>query len=418
MTTEHNYKQFVEEYLCLSQLKGKPEAREEDLLNLKTEQNYKQFVEKYWCFSQLKGKTEASEVDLLNLERGQWYCNLTGKLIPELQKYNTVNDYKVTIQYTQEDEPEEQQNEDDEGNEESESKLSEQFYKKGYNTYHAYQCGHCYLDICVLSGLFDYINYPYSSMIDLKKKGPQAVNHYVENKLKNIYNQCMICGDDAKKTEFNRLLIYNLCTDLDCGTIISRCVIPHNRLGAICHELTPGDVIDTGGYRGLSLYIYEGNKTFTKVQTEEYFPIWPIEWLKRRGYLYYLTEAPETCYDALPFGNNVQLINGCHGPAEICFIEKEANCDELDYLNEEINVENNESTSQIKLGNFIVVVTKNTQGDYFELPYPFDNPKQANTLLLSGLTFKAKLTDTEYLLFRDRQVFITNDSIEHNVADF
>jgi hypothetical protein len=137
-------------------------------------------VGKYWKFTSLKGINPPTEDYLINIKRGRWYCNYTGKPIKELHRFNTTNNYEVTI-YSEDDDK--YSDSDDDENTES-SHISEYFYNKGYNTYHVYKCGHCFIDIYIISGLFDYINSCYSHMINLRKQGETL---YIGT-LKNILN--------------------------------------------------------------------------------------------------------------------------------------------------------------------------------------------------------------------------------------
>ena len=54
----------------------------------KIEDSYKEFVDKYWVLSKLKENERPNEAEIKEFNRGVWYCNLTGRLIHELQKFN------------------------------------------------------------------------------------------------------------------------------------------------------------------------------------------------------------------------------------------------------------------------------------------------------------------------------------------
>jgi len=381
-----------------------------------TSVKFSQFVDKYWHLASLKPKDQPTEDDLMNIKRGRWYCNFTGKPVKELQKFNAVDNFEVTFYSEDDDDCYDDDESDDDDTDHP--RLSEQFYKKGYDSYHVYKCGHCFIDIYLLSGLFDYVNSCYSTMIDLREEGEDAVHEHVDKHLRSYYTECLCC--QGKRTEDDRLSLYTTSTSLDIGTIIRRdCVIPKKHLGAISHEIKEGDVIDTDGYRGIGLYIYEGGQIYSKVPTGEYYPIWPIENLKSRGYLYYLTETPESCFDELPFENDIRAIyNGDH----LVFIDDDNDeAWEFDEKNNQITVNlTNEKIAMISNDEQELSVEKMENEDYFKMPYPFYRAKQANLLLYSGLPLKAQLTQNEYLVFKDRNTYIEtlDGKIKHQVDYF
>ena len=101
-------------------------------------------------------------------------------------------------------------------------------------------------------------------------------------------------------------MLYTVSPTFDVGTVRRRkCIIPRKYLSVLTHEVDVGTVIDTHGYRGFGLYIYGDDQKFHLVPTGDYYPIWPLKYLKLKGYLYYLSLFPD--FDKLEFNNNISF---------------------------------------------------------------------------------------------------------------
>lgn len=204
----------------------------------------------------------------------------------------------------------ESQNEaESEGDDHAEVPLSQQLWNRGHDTHHVFACGHCFGDIYILSGMFDYLRYPYAHIQDLKVKGAQAVDEYIVKKLTSYFTSCMYCNYDFKPPAlYNQQLVkYGLSCHLSCGTVIrSPLMVPKRLLGALRHELQKDDVVDTQGYRGVGLYLYHGDGKFEHLEPDEYYARVPLVCLQRRGYLYYLCASPQTTW-VFGFGNGVVM---------------------------------------------------------------------------------------------------------------
>ncbi len=377
---------------------------------------FKQFVQRYWFLTSLKSQNQPNESDLKSIKRSRWYCNLTGRSIPHLQKFNTRTNFDVTIKEDSEDY-------DDHFSNEEKACASELLYNGGYDSYHIFECGHCYIDIHVIAALFDYIESRHMPMIKLKKMGEKAVDDHVNEQLNSFFSKCFVCG--GNRCHDDRLSLYACSTILNTGTVFlpSR-IIDKKNFGDICDELKWGDVIDSEGYRGTGLYIYEGNRSYSKVPCDEYYPNWPLEYLKTRGYLYYLTSDFETLFDRLPFDNKIwayydfendHLIfkdslesdSFTENTDQLIFkdlVESESlESDEMDVLITDLEA----NKVMISSHDYHLTLEKMAGEDYFSMPYPFANSKQANLLLCSGLNLKTKLTESEYLLFRNKVTYIS-----------
>lgn len=84
-------------------------------------------------------------------------------------------------------------------------------------------------------------------------------------------------------------------------------IIPLNEVHLYANQLQVGDVIDCDGYRAVGYYIYEGivegSPTFLRVPTlSGYGAVWPLYYLKLRGYAYYYS-YDECHVDAWLFSN-------------------------------------------------------------------------------------------------------------------
>ncbi len=260
-----------------------------------TSSNQQKFIDQYWPkVLEMKSLSVTNEKKLHEYQRAQWFCNYSGKSVPALQEFNAVKDNKLlTARFT---------TVDVDSNDEKKTKrlkkdISGPFDKllqnqKYVSEYRVHECGHCFFDIALLCGVYDYLNFPYLDPIKANSGGEAEIEKFVIGKLKHLLTKCGICGDYPKKSSDR---YYDELTSLDLGTIIrSHNVTPIKHLGAISTTLRIGDVVDTRGYRGHGLYIYEGilegQPTFLEVPCGEYYPIWPVYYCQLQGYQYYLNK--------------------------------------------------------------------------------------------------------------------------------
>ena len=313
---------------------------------------FKKFVDKYYPLP-LPENIPPKE-NLKNFKRKIWYCNFTGSLIPELQEYNSS---PIGIK-----------------GKENES-IAGKLYQQGYTYYRVYPCGHSFIDIMLLSMVYDYLR-------------TVGENFDHELYIKNLEYKCLLCQNNRNDSKS----LYYLFTSMNMGTIILRPTIPKKYLPALTDEFEKGEVVDTGGYRGLGLYIFNGEK-FVKTETYEYYPIWSLEYLKLRGYRYYLTESPETWYDELKFENEISHYMG-YGFAK-------SNTDLDDKYEKLVKLDINSFEKEKK---------------YYLVPYPFSSPNLPNSYLKSDLPLRAKLSEEEYLYFNKGELYIA-DKNEDNKVD-
>jgi hypothetical protein len=205
------------------------------------------FYDKHWPIP--RPEVQLSDSKIKAIDRVVWYCNISGNPIPELQHFNRSD---VRLEYPTDDEV-----------------LSREFYHRGDTSYRVYECGHAFLDIHLLCAVFDACVYfsdkdrPSKAFEEMGKACPMcADNHSCAGNVKNIY------GVSGRYVG---------------GTVHVKTTIPKKMLLHIKSEYTEGDVVDTGGYRGLDLWILEDGE-FKKVETEEYYPIWSMERGKKYGY--------------------------------------------------------------------------------------------------------------------------------------
>lgn len=347
--------------------------------------NVKKFADKYYP---LKGN------DAINPEETKrlvWYCNYTGIFIPELQeKYGCQIDFKE---------------EDDEN-----LCFELNLIKAGYTNYQVYPCSHCFLDVSLLCALYDNINFCWSPKFS-EERAKQIINNL---------DKCPICNPVQKsvlkslnKNNYDEKLIpYIVSNELITGSVILRPIFPKKYIHHLAdlHVFEEGDLVDVDGYRGIGLYILDDDGKFKQVKTGEYYPGWPIKWLKKRGYRYYV----DTCiyFDAIPFEDNIYLApDGKFRKTDqnkFCLVEPPTVDDGFidDSLQEEHKQtgensdEENEAENKEDFSSEII--------DCETISYPFEDVLQLNLFRKSKKTYKAKLNDKEYLVFSNGNIFLCN----------
>lgn len=271
-------------------------------------------------------------------KRGRWYCNLTLFEIPELQKFNHIKkDHIAFARYLTE--ADEKHYEDESEFLRTADKKSSKFvaavdtkvdtkvdakvntkvdekassttsnvtptitpidwkeeYGKGVKTFRVFPCGHCFLDAGLLCKTFDLC------------AATPAVQ--IISQLTFLFQNCLICGPHCVYDSVNRLRMYVKAPSVNLDAVQSdstQNIIPCQFFSAITNELKIGDVVDSSGIRGRGLWIYEGNSRFLKVPVNEEYPIWPLEYLKLRGWAFYLKTIPH--FDELLLPNGLKLVD-------------------------------------------------------------------------------------------------------------
>lgn len=280
------------------------------------------------------------------ISRRAWYCNCSGVYINELQQK-----YQKNILWIKEDKC-----------------VALTLYKGKYNKYRVYKCGHCIIDVYYLCNLFN------------------AGVQNIEECIKSLVFKCPICEYLGNNIN-NKYIVYNLYSS---GTIISNPIIPEKYLKFIKDDLHPGDVIDTKGYRGNGLYLFDGE--FEKVETDNCYPIWPIKWLNKRGYTYYLQlEKTKILY----FENDIYYsYNGKF------YSNYKDNHDEYNYTTNIIIL-----SDRLNIGDYINFKL------YENIIYPFNDYKKLNEIISAGKLCKAKLYNEEFLIFHYGSLYIAKAGI-------
>ena len=333
------------------------------------ETKFKAFLDKIWPLPDVKDPPTAME--MIEFRRQVWFCNCSGNFIPELQRFNG---YPVTLEYK------------------SNGLRCAEYYKKGYTRYRVYKSGQAFLDIHIIGMLFDYVENP-----NISPKPTQ------EELLKCIER---LSGDAPFGKVADRMDMYKVVKKFSTGTVHLRDALPKDILRYIASECQDGNVIDTYGYRGLGLYIKDGDR-FKKVQRHEYYPIWPLKFLKRRGYRYYLKNSPCTDYDELLFENGVT-----HFPyGYFGYSEAETNFNKLGhsmYVKREGDVVRYHNEGEW------ISLTMDDDG-FYNVPYPFLTYDQPNALMKTELRkeikFRARISDHDYLVFSD-EIYISDENDE------
>ena len=335
---------------------------------------FKKFVDTYWPLPEIKNQMKVD--DIINFKRQVWYCNCSKKFIPELQKFNEC---QISFEYK------------------PDKLLCSNYYKKGYTNYRVYKNGLAFLDIHIIGMLFDYFESPY---ITPKPKTEDLIK-FIES----------LAYDNPFGNLSNRNEMYNLFNNFNSGTVVLRSSIPVNVIKYIVSEYKDGDVIDTYGYRGVGLYIKDGNK-FKKVKRNEYYPIWDLKFLKLIGYRYYLKDVPCTTYDELNFENGIY-----HEYFGYFSNRTKNNLTEYEKL---------EPTYYIKKENNVIKYNNGKkwidllldENQFYNIPYPFITPDQPNSLIKTDLAktcrFRAKISNNDYLVFANI-IYITDINDEDDI---
>lgn len=214
------------------------------------------FYEEYWPIPYPPISPTKSE--LREIDRLVWYCNISGNPIPELQKYNKANIKLEYPMFTEKD------------------LLSVEFYHKNNQnrSYRVYSCGHAFLDIHLLCAVFDAFYYNHD-----KSKIPKV--------FEDMRYLCPMCSNQDKNAG-NTQSLYGVSGRYCGGTVHTKTTIPKKMLPYLKPAFTNGDVVDTKGYRGTGLKIFE-NGEFHNVHRYDYYPCWKLEQLQKYGYRKLLT---------------------------------------------------------------------------------------------------------------------------------
>lgn len=318
-------------------------------------------------------KHHLDEDQIKKIKRRVWYCNCSDLAIPELQKYNYEDEAKYDYVKT--------------------DIISCQFYEKGYKNYRIYENGLAFLDIHIVCMLFDYL-YEHGRYHDYRQKDVDMILDKINEdecpfaKIKNRKDMYKNVGIKSGGT------LSKLCFGVQ-GTILLKNYYCKEYIEHIADEFDDGDVIDTKGYRGLGIHIKIGS-WFEPVDRREYYPIWPLRYLKKRGYLYYLNETEQSCFDELYFDNGISFI-----PYDNLFIW--TNRKRMEKESEpSITIKNNEVY-------YYNEKVKTLDGCNI-IPYPFVNVDQPNLLakLSKQYKFVCHLTTIELLIFDRGEAFIKN----------
>lgn len=344
------------------QREGQEEERRKEIKNFKT------FLDNYYSLPD----TFTETIDLNNFPRALWYCNISGVLIPELQtKYS---DLEIDLQDL-----------------EPEQSLASDFYQGkltevAYNKYRVFPCGHCILDVYYLSSLYDNMNFNWSPPFTIEK---------VEKCIQRLLEKCPICDTNVYDPD----KVYLVSNRLTLGTVILKSIIPLKYLKYLSSIFEPGKVIDTDGYRGIGLYLLDDDQQFKKIPIENYYPIWSLKWLKKKGYAAYVNL---TDFDALPFENGIYLTmervfyNACNSKVFELNSDEELQTEENDYVSPETTCAPRNYQEKINLQ------------EAAEMTYPFEHSRRVNEYLKSGKLFKARLNEFEYLVFEKTYPYVTN----------
>ena len=126
-----------------------------------SEKNYmtefEHFLQKYWKVPR-GAVDQPSDVELTKLKRGFWYCNLSGMPMETLDDFNFSAIQKDKVD----------DNDDNEDDNESPS-LIDEFRESDYDLFTIFPCGHCFYDIYVYAGIYNYLNSNYISARKIKR---------------------------------------------------------------------------------------------------------------------------------------------------------------------------------------------------------------------------------------------------------
>lgn len=262
---------------------------------------YKKFIETY--YHQIPNVTISKE-KLRKINRCIWYCNISSELINDLQKYNSTDDSQC---YPVNCDSEDEDSDSDSDSELSDNLLSVKYFKKGYCEYNVYRCGHCFYYIYMLSEIFD----------KLRQQNMIGSSDKETKEMINKITECPFCLDLAHShRDTDQSYIYYQFNGLCCGTINLQNIIPKKYLHRLGSVFSAGDIIDTNGYRGLGLYIYDDNE-FDKLKTEEYYSIITSYIASKYSYIKILNNLASVSFSGQPAFDklhiNYNTYVGCYG---------------------------------------------------------------------------------------------------------
>ena len=312
----------------------------------------KQFVDKYYPLQDRHNCNPKAS------NRQVWYCNLSGFFIPELN-------------------PEIDPNEIDAGTDEK--TIAEQLFDEGYNHYRIYKCGHLVLDSYLILSLYD--NFNAKRKCDTVEK--------VESLLQKYEKVCPCCNDIGNGypsvCENEKTKMYRVSNGFSTGgTIILGNVIPHEYLKFMTHLFEKGDIVDCEGYRGTGIHIFNGHQ-FVEVPKDEYWPIIPLEYVKLRGYTFYLSQVRS---NMLLFEYNIAYtVNEGFCPFD---------CDEITL-----------DTDYVPYPDYPTLDEEDALPAEEELEYPFTDANLIQRCLYADREFKVKLSESETMVIGNRKMSIS-----------
>ena len=377
------------------------------MINPDVANRYDIFIEKFYPIAP-RNNILSQELD--NVKRCVWYCNFSGRLVPELQSHNTVN-HAVN----------------DASSDDDDVYLSSVYLNNGYRDYNTYQCGHCVYLIYYLSTIFDYINSNYNNMTIVRKNGMEM--NYAK-KLVDRLNACPIC----KNNTINRKNIYMINNDLHTGTIIVKNTIPKKYLHLLKSEFTEGDIVDTDGYRGIGLYIFF-NKQFKKLNVDEYYAIIPKNITDKYGYITILKNLSNVSFNGKPEFDRLYITQNtflakCHDLSFEDNIGSYRFVKKIDFDGKIIHVfstnKNNYQLTNIepmieslRYDHCCCILTNNNaefvelciDNDFIILPNKLVHAGILNYLIdNTNLNLEITLNEKEKLIIKNKQYYITDDT--------
>ena len=298
-----------------------------------------------------------------------WYCNLSGFFV-------SLN---PTIQ------PEDIKDESD-NRFRSGGEIAKCLFDEGYDHYRVYECGHLILDLYLILTLFDNIQ----SKNQSKKKNVDAITKCLTSKT------CPCCESIAHsyQSSYNdkdELQMYLVASGFSCGgTILVATIIPQKYLPYLTSLFEKGDVVDCGGYRGTQIFMFNGNR-FKQVPTGEYYPIFPLKYLKLRGYSFYLKYEPEL----LLFDNDISYCAG------MCFTPYDCSSVKLGTRNTEFPKEIEDAYS---------APTDDELPTKLQLDYPFTDVHLIQKCFMSNRQFWATMSTGEKITIGRKDMSIGGSS--------
>ena len=147
----------------------------------------------------------------------------------------------------------------------------------GSTDVHQWNCGHKIFVSC----LIEYSLYSYKHPSNYYRELREEEISELKAMLTNICSNCPAC---QAMTEYQGSIpeeLFNyIRISATTGTIVAKPTISKdivNSGNAVLSLIKKPFVIDTEGYRGLSIYVVGGPNLVDKVQTYEYYPMWDLE---------------------------------------------------------------------------------------------------------------------------------------------